>query len=439
MRKNILCLLLAILFLFSAVPALAEGEDPEEAPEVPGERINFLLAGIDHRSDGHTTSGTMVHADTVMIVAADFTNNKVDLISLARDMLVRVPGHKGYYKLNAAFNVGGDMNDPDNGFLTLAATASEVMGGISIPYYFAVDLSSLIGLVDAIGGVDIDVDQDFKTRSGRKFKAGMQHMDGEGFLLYVRLRKSATSESNDVGRTNRQRNALLALYKTVKANGIITTLPSIISSFKDGIWTNISLPQMATLANFALDFDPDSVGMHSLPGKIKVNGGWAYHFIDQAARIEPIRSIYGMEVGVYGIDSMNYFDYLEDSGFNGRKVIAQAEKVFAALAEQIEGGTPMTDQQTQLYTDAYVAYGDAVQALDALDEFMMTYCDGVPREKRAEQKTLKETVSSTQRSCKKTLLALAKTLGMKDSDFKWVPWPTFYKDPDINEVLVDFN
>ena len=438
-RKSILCYLLILLLLFSGVSFTAadEPEDPQAAPAA-GERVNFLIAGIDHRSNGSTTSGTQVHADTIIVVSVDFENNLVDLISLPRDMLVRVPGHRGYYKINAAFNVGGGMDDPDGGFMAVADTAGEVLGGISIPYYFAVDLSSMKALVDAIGGVDIEVEQSF-TAGGKKYEAGFQHLDGTAAVAYSRLRKSATVGRNDIGRTSRQRQVLLALYKKVRNEGIISSLPSVIMSFKDGIWTNISFTQMATLANFALNFEPDNVGMHSLSGAIKIHSGWAYHFIDQAARKELILSVYGFEADPYGIDSENYAQYLDDTGFTGMKVLAQTEKVFSALEEQIMGGTPATDEQVRLYYDAYTSYQAFYEAFEALDAFMIGYPDGVPRENRAELKTLKETFASAQKACRKAAVALGKTLGFKDTDFTWAVWPVFYKDTDINEVFVDFN
>ena len=102
-------------------------------------------------------------------------------------------------------------------------------------------------------------------------------------------------------------------------------------------------------------------------------------------------------------------------------------------------GTPLTDEQTQLYTGVYIAYEDAAVAADALDRFMITYCDGVPRENRDEQKQLRDKVSTAQRDCMKATVALGKTLGFKDPGYRWAVRPTFCKDTDINEMYVDFN
>lgn len=71
---------------------------PAAAPEAtatpkPTERLNILLMGIDADEYGGTTSGTMAHTDAIMLIAINFTENKVDLISLPRDTLTTAPGY----------------------------------------------------------------------------------------------------------------------------------------------------------------------------------------------------------------------------------------------------------------------------------------------------------------------------------------------------------
>lgn len=435
MRKKSLCFLLALLLFLTGLTVSAAEED---SPDKSG-RVNFLVAGIDRFADGNTTSGTDVHADTVIVVSVDFENGQVDLISLPRDTFIEVPGHRGFYKLNAAFNVGGGTGDPDGGFLALAATASQLMGGVSIPYYAAVDISALRTLVDSVGGVDLDVEMTYTSGYGKEYKAGFQHLDGIGFESYVRARKNATVGKNDIGRTNRQRQALVALYKTVKEKGLLTSLPSLFLSLKNGVWTNLSLSQMAALANFALSFDPDSVTMRSMAGTLKINHGWAYHFIDEEARKELVLSLYGFEPEPYGIASESFADYLHTDGFRSRKVIAQTEKVFAALEKQMEAGTAPTPEQTELYTEAYLAYEDTVRALEAYEAFLILHCGGVAVEERDERSALKNAVSRALNDSKRATIALGETLGFAKEDFVWAPWPNFIKDKDINEVYVDFN
>ena len=153
---------------------------PAATPEAtatakPVERLNILLMGIDAFENGGTSSGTMPHTDVMMLIAINFDENKVDLISLPRDTLTTAPGYYGYYKLNGVFNVGlggwkrpvGTSNELADGFLLTCRAAEEWMGGISIPYYYGLDFQAVIDIVDAIGGIDYDVDQWFRSMSGQ--------------------------------------------------------------------------------------------------------------------------------------------------------------------------------------------------------------------------------------------------------------------------------
>ena len=170
---------------------------PQKTPE-PTERpddgqlkgiVNVALFGIDAFENGRTSSGTMPHTDANLVLAINFDTKEVSLISIARDCLTTAPGYTGFYKFNCVFNVGG--------------AAEEWLGGVSIPYYYGVDFQALIDLVDMIGGIDFDVDISLTTMDGRKISPGKRHLDGQGVMAYVRMRKSA--DGLDSSRTARQR------------------------------------------------------------------------------------------------------------------------------------------------------------------------------------------------------------------------------------------
>ena len=77
--------------------------------EKPYEVFNIMLMGIDAYEDGSTSSGSMPHTDVTIVLAINFENKTVDMISLQRDTFTTAPGYRGYYKLNGVFNVGGGM------------------------------------------------------------------------------------------------------------------------------------------------------------------------------------------------------------------------------------------------------------------------------------------------------------------------------------------
>jgi polyisoprenyl-teichoic acid--peptidoglycan teichoic acid transferase len=154
-------------------------------PEWDGtERVNILLLGGDSRGEDSGRS------DSVMVASVDPVTKKATLMSILRDTYVDIPGH-GKSRLNAAFSYGG----PD---LT-KQTVSDLLG-IPIQYYVYTDFNGFIALVDAVGGIDLDVEKDMHYTSkadNHQFdidlKKGMLHMDGKTALQYVRFRHDATS------------------------------------------------------------------------------------------------------------------------------------------------------------------------------------------------------------------------------------------------------
>lgn len=182
--------------------------------------VNILLAGIDALENGKTTSGSMPHTDTMMVITINFDTDTVDLITLPRDILTTAPGHYGFYKLNGVFNVGlngkfntsGKAGDLASGFELTCRAAEQWLGGISIPYYYGVDFQAVIDIVDAIGGIDYDVDQSFRSMSGkRSYGVGMHHLDGDAVMGYMRIRQAA--DGLDSSRTARQRRMMVAIFR----------------------------------------------------------------------------------------------------------------------------------------------------------------------------------------------------------------------------------
>ena len=158
-------------------------------PQVQGNILNILLMGIDAREDGSTTSGTMPHTDVMMVVAVNFDTNSVDLITLPRDLLTTVPGHYGFYKLNGVFNVGlggqfyttGQADDLKDGFELTCRAGEMWLGGVSIPYYYALDFQAVMDVVDAIGGIDFDSEIDLYGLNGEIIAyRGQRHLNGDG-------------------------------------------------------------------------------------------------------------------------------------------------------------------------------------------------------------------------------------------------------------------
>ena len=396
---------------------------PTTAKETPGsgksnEILNILLIGIDREQDGKKYSGQDPHADVMMIVAVNFTEKKIDLISLPRDTFVHAPDvMNGVYKLNASFNVGGGFKAKHGeGFLKVCEAAEYMLGGIPVEYYYAVDFGALIDVVDTIGGVDFNVESREYSRDG---KSGKQHMDGEDVLFYVRTRRFGP-EKGDVNRVNRQKKMMVAIFKQLKDKGKLSMLPDLIGSANKGFFTNTTLQQTLALANFAKDIDIDAIGMHSMSGEMALKAGWSFCFTDQKTRRELIRQIYGFDVPDLAHCSSEYADWLVDYGFRGIRYLKTAKQLLdyadKRKAEFSAEQQTALAKLTESYADTQSAYDLASIALSSENN----------RALASVQKKLK---TNTEKLAK--LLKYGKAL-------KWTYSSSYWRDPAINEVLVDF-
>ena len=147
-----------------------------------------LLMGVDRRE------GDVGRSDTLMLAAVDEENGRAALLSIPRDTRIEV-GSYGYDKINHAYAFGGHE-------MTLASVSALV--GVPVTHYIMIDTSAFERIVDAVGGVDIDVEKrmyyedPWDDNGGLviDLQAGEQHMNGAQAIQYVRYRDG----EGDIGR-----------------------------------------------------------------------------------------------------------------------------------------------------------------------------------------------------------------------------------------------
>ena len=423
------------LFEEASMPASGAESDSSSANEAPDkatspeksqsetekgkEVVNILLLGIDRTPNGGTSSGTMPHADAVMVIAINFDENTVNLVSLPRDAFVNMPTVKGFYKLNCMFNVGGGYEAQNGeGFLMMCQAAEWMLGGISVDYYYSVDFQVVVDLVDAIGGVDFDMDMSY--HGSRYYAKGMQHLDGQGVLDYLRARMNATVNSNDRGRVNRQKEMMAAIFRQIKKSNLLETIPDVIFSMKDKIYTNTTVEQTLALANFARNINPDSIGMYSLYGEYKAGPiAWNWTFVDPNNRIDVIQKVWGITAPPLTCTSYEFMAWLKDSGFSALKYLSTAEPV-GECAMQLSTLSPEQDAAYKDFSTAYTqlkhTYDMAALSLSSEDTQLVVNA----------QQALKE---KTERLAELTAY---------DQDLHWYVSSPWTADTGINEIYVDF-
>jgi LCP family protein required for cell wall assembly len=198
------------------------------APSYPTnpDRITFLLIGVDFM-----TGRNHALTDTMMLATLDVHTNKVTLISVPRDTSNFDLYYGGWvspqFKLNQLMEAASSpsFGSPDSGVETLVKEVAFLVG-MPIDYYAAVNLEGFVKMVQAMGGVDVNVTTAVNDPSTGTFvPVGLIHMDGHLALKYARSRES----SSDYARSSRQQDLLVALARKVASAAVVPQLPTLLS------------------------------------------------------------------------------------------------------------------------------------------------------------------------------------------------------------------
>ncbi|OGH92944.1 MAG: hypothetical protein A2534_03235 [Candidatus Magasanikbacteria bacterium RIFOXYD2_FULL_39_9] len=227
------------------------------------DRINILLLGIG--GSGH--DGPYL-SDTNIILSIKPSTNQVAMISVPRDLAAKM-GNYGFRKINNA-NAFGELEQSGNGG-EYARKVFEDTFNISLPYYARVDFAAFKELIDAVGGINVDVQRSFVDTAYPgpndsfqtiSFEAGPQHMDGERALIFTRSRHGSNGEGSDFARAKRQQIMLAAFKKKLLSSETFLnpiTLQKVISSLSKHIVTNIDFGQIMFLAGLAKEIDNENI------------------------------------------------------------------------------------------------------------------------------------------------------------------------------------
>jgi LCP family protein required for cell wall assembly len=182
---------------------------------------NWLIVGSDsrqqltpeERAKYATGDETSQLTDTIMLLHTG--SGPTTLVSIPRDSLLDIPGF-GRARVNSAYAKGGG---PDGGGPALLVQTVEQATGLRIDHYAEIGFLGIVSVVDAVGGVTLDVPESIKDpKAALNIKKGVQTLDGATALGYVRTRATASS---DLGRVERQRALLSALLNKVMSPTVL--------------------------------------------------------------------------------------------------------------------------------------------------------------------------------------------------------------------------
>jgi LCP family protein required for cell wall assembly len=197
-------------------------------------------------------------SDTMLLIRFNPHTNQLVVLSLPRDTRTLVQGQMT--KLNEANRDGGPA--------LAAMSVSDLLGGVEIDRYVRINVQGVEKLVDALGGVEVNVPQDMKYQDDSQhlyinLKAGQQHLDGDQALQFLRFRYD---DKGDIGRIQRQQMMMRAILEQALNPKTIARLPKILSVIQSHVDTNLSVEELLALAGYASQTNAYNVQMLMLPG-----------------------------------------------------------------------------------------------------------------------------------------------------------------------------
>lgn len=252
-----------------------------EAPTpLAGSRINILILGTDHwpgRPDEYTNifpngEDDVGHSNSIAVLSIDPEAKTASILSIPRDLWVEVPDGRGGWtmdRINSAFHTGELGKLPGGGGATAAATVTHDFG-IPIDHYVVMDFAGFMKVIDALGGVTIDVPHTFtatvvpEANTGGyeyTFFAGRQHFNGELALAYARFRYDP---EGDFGRIKRQQQIALAARDQALSLGWTARALSLWNEYHEALETDLQAYQVPGYALLAKQLQGHPIQTYSL-------------------------------------------------------------------------------------------------------------------------------------------------------------------------------
>ncbi len=247
---------------------------PMTASNATQPALTVLLLGSDRRPG----EGWGTRSDAIIVARIDPARQRIALLSLPRDLIVPIPGY-GSARVNAA-TVYGDLYPELGGSSELARrTISEYLG-VPIDHVVRADFNAFVRGIDAIGGIEILVEQELydplypTINYGYQavyFAPGPNRMDGATALIYSRVRHM----DSNYARNRRQQQVILAILNQVRTQDLLSqveTIADLTTALRDDIQTDLSLEQMVGLAWAMRGITPEMVERYAIDEQIVSEG-----------------------------------------------------------------------------------------------------------------------------------------------------------------------
>lgn len=342
-------LILIIVFILSgAVGAFFANALVDNKPEPVGDtkgklvaqdKATVMIMGVDERSDD------VGRSDTLMIATLDPEKNQAAILSVPRDTRVKIAGY-GFDKINAAYAYGGRK---------LTQRTVEDLLNTHIDHYIKINVHGFTKIIDALGGIDIDVEkrmhyEDPWDDDGGLYidlQPGMQHMDGKTAITYVRYR----DEEGDIGRIKRQQKFMKAVMDKLVSPTVIPKLPAIVSAVSDSVETDMSMSEILSFLSTLQQAKDNGLKSDMVPGKPVYIEGISYWIPDIAKTRQILANTLGIKIDNDITNSIHEDDAeYQDSIPQNAVEVTEAERIKHDIEQEREERLKRMKEETDKIT-----------------------------------------------------------------------------------------
>ncbi len=261
------------------MPVLIDKNSPFFETFTESNRLNVLLMGINTNL-----------ADTIMLVSYDMDTNYIDIISVPRDTYYERKGYNSpaQRKINSSYST--------DGALSLATAVSDLLEGIPINCYMKIDYDGIENIVDAMGGVPMNI----TLKGGMHYEdpyddpplvidipEGYQVLDGKHAVQFLRFRKGYPN--GDIGRIAAQQEFMKSAFKQALGLNIVSVARSVLKNVE----SDVNVGTVISLAKKATSLSSDKVRTHMVPGEARNGeGGLSFWYSDEEGIKEMLTEIY---------------------------------------------------------------------------------------------------------------------------------------------------
>ena len=255
--------------------------------------FSVLLLGIDNGAYGRGTE--VGRSDTMLVVTVNEKLGKTTIVSIPRDSYTEIVGYGTNDKINHAYAFGQEK---------MSINSVQNMLNIPIDYYVTVDMGGLMGLVDAVGGLDITPVLTF-TYEGESFTEGVdRHVDGEAALRYARMRYD--DPEGDMGRQKRQQYVIQKLVEKLLNITSVTRYEEILKTLENSVRTNFTLDKLLSIKNnypkALKNFESDKIS-----GSGTMIGGIYYFVVPEDERLR-ISNVLRESLDLSKVESLKHIE-----------------------------------------------------------------------------------------------------------------------------------